>query len=456
VSVRITDTWIKSALAEAEASGRRIEVSDAVRRGLVIRVSTARVAVWSVQYRPRGERGKRRATLGRYRQSPTSDGLSIAEARSEAARLLTAIHAGRDPAMELKAERQRVNDELVLRRQQELARAARATMGELVEAFTADQARRGVKSRSENARSLNKELRPLRSLAVADVRPAMIDSVIRQIEDRGSPTEAARFFGRLSTLFQFAVSLGHIESSPLDKVPARRANNVRTRFLAPHELRAFILSLATMPLSGNIRRILQLQLLLGARVSEVAGMEKGEIDLVDGHWRIDAERSKNGSEHLLPLPPEARRVIEGAISASTHQRYVFPNVSGSAAIRADTIAQSLSRVQALFGFTDARSGDPNPFTSHDLRRTCATYIEALGFPEKLVASILNHKSKKEATVTGRVYTQAEMIEQMHIALTSWEGALRKIAGGTNPFAIDIAARRARELEIVGCARPLVE
>lgn len=456
VGVRITDTWIKSALVRAGKSGQRIEVIDAVRRGLVIRISPNGTAVWSVQYRPRGERRKRRATLGRYRQSHSAEGLSIAEARGEAARLITAVDAGRDPVLELKSERQRRNDEFAARQQQLIACAARIKVGELVAAFTADQARRGIRSRDENARSLNKELRSLRGIAVADLTPPMLDAVIREVEARGAATEAARFYGRLSTLFQFAVSLGHVEASPLKKVQVRQANNVRSRFLAPHEIRAFIVTLPTLPLNESTRSILQLQLLLGARVSEAAGMEKGEVDLAEGHWVIDAKRTKNGSEHVLPLPPEARRIVERAIGTSTHRRYVFPNASGSAPVRADTIAKSLSRVQPLLGFKDPRSGGPNAFTSHDLRRTCATYIEALGFPEKLVASILNHKSRREATVTGRVYTQAEMIEQMHDALTTWEGALRKVASGENPFAIDLAARRARELKILGHTRPLVD
>jgi integrase len=191
-------------------------------------------------------------------------------------------------------------------------------MSELLDTFAADQARRGVRSRHENARSLKKELLPLRVLAVADVSPALIDVVIRRVEERGAPTEAARLYGRLNTMFQFALSHGYINVSPLDTVSVRRANNVRTRLLEPHELRAFMAGLDTMVLRNSVKSILLLQLLLGARVSEVAGVERGEVDLQQGQWQINGERTKNGSVHVLLF----RRKLVASSSALAERRRI--------------------------------------------------------------------------------------------------------------------------------------
>ena len=470
MATRITDSFISATVRLAVAEARRIDTYDALRAGLILRVTPGGVISWAVLYRPKNDRQKRRMTLGPYRATATGTGLSIAEARSRAAELLNEVAAGRDPGLEAKAERKRLIDELAERERRQRALAERITIGELVKALIADQERRGIRSRHENARSLNKELRGYFNTAVADVTPAVLERVMRHVEERGSRTEAARLYSRLSTLFAFAVPT-YIEASPLDKVTKRAATNVRKRFLSPAEVRAFLVTLPQAPMTERMRNILRLQLLLGARVSEVAGMCKGEVDLVAGNWVLPPERAKNGAEHVIPLPPEARRVIIAAMRASKHQSFIFPSESGETHVRADTVAQALARWQTeprpkdvkagrvkldeRLILTDARTGKPNPFTSHDLRRTCATYLEALGHSEKLIGGLLNHRTKKEATLVGRVYSQAEQHEKIHEALCGWEGAIRQIVDGGNPFAVDLDARRKREAEIVGEARPLM-
>lgn len=453
--VRLSESWIVSAIRQANADGRGIEAWDSHTRGLVLRILPSGTASWGLVYRMKGSGQRRRLGLGRYSQSETRDGLTLGQARKQAADALTEVTRGVDPALERQVANARMEAELHARRRDKAQRNARIKMGELVERFIADQQRRGVRSWRENRRSLTRELARLSGNAVADVTAADLDDILVAVEDRAARTEAARLYGRLSTLFAFAAAKGHIaaEASPLTRLAKRSATNVRSRVLTPAEVRGFLVALPRAAMSEPVRNILRLQLLLGQRVSEVAGLQRHELDLAHGLWTIPAERVKNGLEHTVPLPPEARRILIEAMRASAHDCVLFPNKAGTAALDGMVVAKALARSQGVFAFKDA-ADTPSHFTTHDLRRTVASGLEALGYSEKLIATILNHKSNKERTVTGRHYALADLTDAMHAALIKWQWAIGEILAERDPFAIDAKARRAREVAMLGAHETL--
>ena len=80
---------------------------------------------------------------------------------------------------------------------------------------------------------------------------------------------------------------------------------------------------ATLPMTGlrlDHQRVLTLELLLGQRVGEICGMRKRELNLDERLWFIPGVRTKNGRDHVCPLPPEARmapsRVRVSSMSSS--------------------------------------------------------------------------------------------------------------------------------------------
>lgn len=473
MSRRLTDSAIKAAIDAATAANRPAEIADET-RGLVLRILPSGTASWGLIYSLDGKR--RRLALGRYRATDAGTGLTLAEARRAAATARTRVDAGEDPALEREAERARLSEEVAARKADAAKQAARIDMAELVKQFTAAQKRRGVRSWKENTRSLKKELTSLGSEKVADVAPEQLDKVIRKVEDREAYTEAARLYGRLSTLFAFAIERHYVEASPLDKVAKRTSSKPRKRVLAPHEVRAFLVDLPNAPMTDQIRNILRLQLLLLRRVDEVAGMRKFEIDLVDDVWHIPPERSKNEEGIAVPLPPEARLIIEAAMKASSHPTLVFPNKKSSQAVARRSnrppeehipnhvVAKALKRAQTpttrkaedgrqvvvppVYEFRDAEV-KLSPFTSHDLRRTGATGLQALGFPDGLIAAVLNHVSTKNKSVTGRHYAHADVTDLMYDALVKWQWAVGEMLALRDPFAVDTTSRRERARETLG-------
>ena len=66
------------------------------------------------------------------------------------------------------------------------------------------------------------------------------------------------------------------------------------------------------------------------------------------------------------------------------------------------------------------------FTSHDLRRTCASRMGDMGTPDEVIARVLNHAP---VTVTGKHYNHARRFEEMKAALEAWAEQLANLVGG---------------------------
>ena len=63
-------------------------------------------------------------------------------------------------------------------------------------------------------------------------------------------------------------------------------------------------------------------------------------------------------------------------------------------------------------------GDPKPWRVHDLRRTAATGMAALGFQPHIIERVLNHVSGAQGGLVG-VYQRYEYLEDRKRAVCAW-------------------------------------
>ena len=244
------------------------------------------------------------------------------------------------------------------------------------------------------------------------------------------------------------------------------------RFLTVPELRAFIRDLPRAPMDDSTRAALMLELLLAQRSGEVLSMRKGDIDLVAASWTIPAPVMKSSTSHTVPLPPWARRIIAEAI-ARAKGPHLFPSRIGdpktndAKPIDAHALGTALRRAQRpvddkgkpalkkpsdewVFDFRD-RHDAPNPVTPHDLRRTCSSYLELLGYSDVIRGAVLDHADSRN--VTTKHYSAAELMKLKRTALLDWERALRQVMAGQDPFSATIEDDRAEEARKLGLDDP---
>lgn len=238
------------------------------------------------------------------------------------------------------------------------------------------------------------------------------------------------------------------------------------RILSVEEIRVFIAKLPTAPMSVATQRVLMLELLLAQRSGEIAGMRRGDIDLASATWTLPAAATKANRQHVVPLPPWSRDIIADALKDSKGP-YLFPSPAAeptgqaAAAIDSHALSTALRRAQRplerdeddeaeeakwVFDFRDGE-GRPAPISPHDLRRTCSSYLELLGFGDSVRGAILNHSQRRN--VTAKHYSAAELVKLKRSALLQWEAALRQIVQGADPFASRREDDRAEEERVLG-------
>ena len=385
------------------------EVPDGSVRGLYFApVSKA----WRLRYRHRGK--PRSYTLdGRWPE------LGLALAREIATGLRADIVRGGDPAVEKQTAKAAVTEprdqDLVERvGEQFILRHIRATM----KASWAHEAERMVRKEIIGA---------WKGRRLSEIGRAEIHDLLDTIVDRPAPVLAEKVFKTFRRLCGWAIERGIIERSPCDGIKSKRAEKSRDRVLNDDELRGVWQASETQ--GWPFGPLVQLLILTGQRLAEVAEMRWSEIDFAGKTWTLPKERSKNGQAHQVPLSPQAITILESLPRIAGDRDLVF-TTNGKTAV------SGFSKAKARLGLA---LPDAPHWTFHDLRRTAATGMARLAVSIPVIEKVLNHVSGSFAGIVG-VYQRHGFGDEKREALDLWGRHLEAIASepGSNNV-VDIRA-----------------
>jgi len=415
---------------------RQMEYPDAKIRGLALRVSGDGRKVWT--YRYRNAAGKQcRLTLGVH-----TSVFGLAEARVKAARLRSSVDDGKDPASERRVEKAR-----------EQTRTLR-TFDDLAQAyFTACELGQWTpRSKVKRKRSLDDERgvykrhieKHLGGIPVEEVSRAVVRKRLRAMVAAGIGAQTNKAHQMIRGAFSYAVG-EELEPQRILFNPAMGFGAVaqvkpRARVLTDDELKACwtvltdeaVIKSEDKPIyvGPHMRLAIRLCALLLQRKNEVIGMRLSEIDRRQALWRIPADRMKGGREHLVPLPPEALRLIEQAIALNADRKLandgpVFPSPRDPVkSMRPDSVSHAMAAITSSLGIKDA--------TPHDLRRTGASALtsERLGISPLIRSKILGHSSDSGggAAVSSAHYDANNYLAEKRRGLEAWETLLLTIVG----------------------------
>src|SRR5262249_20754519 len=128
--------------------------------------------------------------------------------------------------------------------------------------------------------------------------------------------------------------------------------------------------------------ITQLLILTGQRRNEVAGARWAEFDLEKRLWAIPRERRKGSVSQNVPLPEKALEILTELPRFGSD--YVFPAQRGGRGGHVSGYSVAKRRLDQLSSVTGWRL--------HDLRRTIATGLQALGARLEVIEEVLGHAS----------------------------------------------------------------
>ena len=199
----------------------------------------------------------------------------------------------------------------------------------------------------------------------------------------GTAARAANFLGAILT---FAVNEGIVEQNVAHGVK-RKADEKRTRRLAPDEYRVLGQALDEAERSGEARQVaagVRVLALSACRLGEVVNLKWSEVDEKGGCFRL--ADTKEGAS----VRPIGRRAFEllATLPRVDGNPYVLPATRGSGHFGG--LPHAFRRMARRAGLPDV--------TAHTLRHSFASVAGDLGFSEPVIAAMLGHKS---GTVTGR-------------------------------------------------------
>jgi len=378
--------------------------------GFGLRVRDGGKRTWIAQYRIGTK--QRRVTLG------TVENLDALAARQRAKDVLSKVHLGGDPQTE-KAERRA---------------QASVTVGAMVERYLTERAAKRLKPRSfeEVERHLKKHWSALSGLPIRSVTRSDVAAQLGRIAKDNGPFASNRARAALSAFFSWAIGEGLADATPVLGTNKATEEISRDRVLSGEELAAIWNEAG----GGDYGSIVRLLILTGQRREEVGGMLWSEIDLDKRVWRIDAERTKNGLAHDVPLSSRAVEILKNRERSG--RALVFGSREGPFQGWSNAKSALDRRVLATLRESGA-DGSLKPWRLHDIRRTVATRMADLGVQPHVIEAVLNHISGHKAGVAG-VYNRATYAAEKRQALDLWAEHVIALVEGRVSKVVALTAR----------------
>jgi len=408
---KITKKAIDALRSEAVAQQKTRYLFDSELTGFGALATKTGMCSYFAEFRMRGAGGSsKRVTLGKH------GALTPDEARKRAKEELGKVAAGKDIAQERKDAR---------------AKLKAGTFRDLSEEWFAAKGKQPKTGEWRSRRwrevhaMIDQIVHPTLGRKAPDaITKAELSNLIKKTKEN-SHSVARRLYETLRPLFKWAVGEGKLESNPLVGLECPKPETPRDRFLKDAEIKA-LWQVATEQ-SWPFENVIKLLLLTGQRRDEVARMVWGEVNSDKHEWDIPKERCKNKKAHTVDLHPEAVRLLDrlgepAAARRASNEEFVFSTTGRTPVSGYSKVKRRIdARMQEILG------DKFQPWRIHDLRRTAASGMAALGFQPHVIERVLNHVSGAQGGLVS-VYQRHEYRDERKRAIMAWGDEVMRIVG----------------------------
>ena len=233
----------------------------------------------------------------------------------------------------------------------------------------------------------------------SDITMVELRSYVAAMHEAGyAKSTIARRLASLRSFFRFGQRQGWMSGNPAKALRNPRKSQTLPHFLSTEDIGRL---LTTPPSAENMglrdRAILETTYSAGLRVSEVVGLNDGDLDFAGGVIRV---RGKGRRERIAPLGSYAIKALQKWLTKRSlaldapqgRAAPVFTNRFGNR-LTTRSVGRMLEKHLAIAGL-DQRT------TPHTLRHSFATHLLDRGADIRSVQELLGHKS----LVTTQIYT----------------------------------------------------
>ncbi len=395
LNVRRIDSWLKT------GKGPVKKLSDG--GGLALVRLPSGTATWQLKYRIKdGDTLKERT----YSIGPL-DSVRLAEARKEREHAKQLLKRGIDPVLARRLDRAA-----------EIASGGEL-FGELVDLWLKkEKSGWSAIHYDKSSKALRRHVTPvLGKLPVRDITPAMVSSVINEIQARGKRETAAKILQHVRAAFRFAAAKGLRNDNPAEpaiEILARAAMvKHRPALLTFPDLGALLRKAELHPISPAVRLCHRLVAFTAVRISNAVEARWEEFDLASrpAMWLIPRVKMKirgRSFDHkvILPVPFADELRAWRASQQAGDKGYVFPGFQG----RRQLTRESVEKALHAMGYRDRH-------TCHGWRASFATLAKDHGHDRQVVDLALDHVHD---TDVARAYDRGERLHK-RIQLANWWG-----------------------------------
>jgi site-specific recombinase XerD len=363
-NLHLTDLAIRA----LKGSGQYVTYWDDTTPGFGIRVGM-RAKTWTVM---RG-RNRERVTIGRYPD------LSLADARTEAKRLLSTSPE---------------------------AKAASKTFKEARTTFLDENYRDGsARTKYQVTRSLERHFKALEPMQLADITDGDVKKALDKISNR--PSEQLHAFRYVRAFFNWCTRppRRYIKHSPMAGYEPPSTDKRGSRVLSDDELKA-----VWNAASGPRLALIRLMILWGTRNEETTVLARSW--LLDDVLTIPGANTKNGRDHAIPVLPKAQEVIDEYLKGNAD--HLFPGRWGDGHIHHGALGKLKGELMKASG--------TKGWQLRDLRRTFRSNMARLGVPRDVCEVLINHAPP----VLDEIYDRYDRLPEKRDALARYEAFLQTL------------------------------
>jgi integrase/recombinase XerD len=220
---------------------------------------------------------------------------------------------------------------------------------------------------------------------------------------RFAPASVARALVAVRSFHRFCLEEGLLALDPSEEVGAPRVPQGIPKALTEDEVEALLGAVVgDTPRALRDRAIVETLYATGARISELVGLDRRDLDLDDGLVRVLGKGSK---ERIVPVGRSARDALDAYLTHG-RPRLVRPTHTTGAdreAVVLNVRGGRLSRQSCwkIVRTAGERAGLTGRLSPHVLRHSCATHMLERGADIRVVQELLGHASIS----TTQVYTK---------------------------------------------------
>jgi integrase len=252
--------------------------------------------------------------------------------------------------------------------------------------------------------------RILRSLPVAKIDTPIILQALKPLWET-KPETMSRVRARIAAVIDYATAAQYRQGdnpaawnlvNKLLPTNGKRGNHFGA--VDYREIPAFVADLRAH--EGTAARCLEFLIYTAARSTEARGATWGEINFDEKLWRIPAHRMKGGKEHVVPLAPEAIKLLRGGLprEGDGDDALIFigrrPGVPLTD-LALMTLMRKMGRAETVHGFRSSFSDWAHERTAHSAHCIELSLAHSIG------------------AAAEKAYRRGDMVEKRYQLMQAW-------------------------------------